>query len=161
MNKSRVGTAIVTWLSFLGLYMLFCGKADPLEAVAGGAAALLALKLVGMLRDSFISPLRVKPTWLLLVWRLPAAMFSESWLLMVALIRELRGKESTGVTIEHPFEFLADRHESARRAWMTFGVCITPNSYLVFVDRERRQVVIRQLVGREISTIDRLFVELS
>ncbi len=47
MNKSGVGTAVVTWLSFLGLYMLFCCKADPLEAAAGGAAALLALKLAG------------------------------------------------------------------------------------------------------------------
>lgn len=47
MNIKGVGTGIVTWLSFLGLYMLFCGKADPLEAAAGGGSALLIVKLAG------------------------------------------------------------------------------------------------------------------
>ena len=160
MDKKAVATAAVSWLLFLGLYMLFCAKADPAEAVTGGAAALLALWLVGMLRDSFRSPLRLKPSWLLLLWRIPFAMFSESWLLLVALLRRLGGAEEEGVLIEHSFDFPDDAHESARRAWMTFGVCITPNSYLVFLDQKKKKILIRQLVGKELSTIDRLFVEL-
>ncbi|WP_224981839.1 hypothetical protein [Geomonas agri] len=160
MNKKAIATAVVTWLLFLGLYMLFCAKADLAEAVTGGAAALLALWLVGLLRDSFRSPLRLKPSWLLLLWRIPLAMFSESWQLLVALVRTLGGGEEDGVMIEHSFDFPEDAHESARRAWMTFGVCITPNSYLVFVDKDQKKVLIRQLVGKDLSTIDRLFVEL-
>ncbi|GFO63771.1 hypothetical protein M1B72_08295 [Geomonas paludis] len=160
MNKKAITIAVVTWFLFLGLYLLFCAKADPAEAVTGGAAALLALWLVGMLRDSFRSPLRLKPSWLLLLWRIPFAMFSESWLLLVALLHRIAGREEDGVMIEHRFDFPADEHESARRAWMTFGVCITPNSYLVFLDKKKKRVLIRQLVGKELSTIDRLFVEL-
>ncbi|MBJ6749750.1 hypothetical protein [Geomonas anaerohicana] len=160
MNKKAVVTAAITWLLFLGLYMLFCAKADPAEAVTGGVAALLALWLVGLLRDSFRSPLRLKPSWLLLLWRIPSAMLSESWLLLVALLRRLGGREEDGVMIEHRFDFPEDKHESARRAWMTFGVCITPNSYLVFLDKKKKKVLIRQLVGKELSTTDRLFVEL-
>lgn len=161
MNKKAVAVGAVTWLLFLGLYLLFCGKADPSEVAAGGAAAAIALLLVRTLRDSFRSPLRIKAVWLLLLWRIPIAMFAESWLLLVALVRQLTGGRVEGTMVNHPFPFEEDRHEAARRAWMTLGVCITPNSYLVYLDREKKTVLIRQLVGRKLSTVDRVFVELS
>lgn len=160
MNKKSVLLHLITWLSFLGLYLLFCAKADPAEATAGALAAALTLWLVNMLRDSFRSPLRLKPRWLLLMWRIPWAMLSESWLLLLAVMARLRGKTVDGISIEHSYDFPEDRHESARRAWTTFGVCITPNSYLVFVDRKEKKVLIRQLVGEKLSEVDRLFVEL-
>lgn len=158
--KGGIPFALGSWLLFLGLYLLFAGKGNTSELAAGAFAATVTLILTGMLGERFKRPLRIKPRWLWLLWRVPVAMLTESWQLLVALCRELSGKRMEGEMIEHPFPGPDDRHESARRAVMTFGVCITPNSYLVYLDREHKRVLIRQLVGKGLSKIDRLFVEL-
>ena len=161
MKKNSILLGMLAWLLFLALYLLLAGKASPEEGAAGAMAATITLLLARKLRKRFKRPLLLQPAWLLLLWRIPVAMLSESWLLAVALLRQLRGIETEGRLIEHPFTAPQDRHDSARRAFMTCGVCITPNSYLVYVDREKKRVLVRQLVGERISKIDRLFVELS
>lgn len=161
MMKGQITTfRIAAWLTFLGLYLLLVGKTDLSEVAAGAASATVALFLVRLLRDKFKRPLLVKASWLLLLWRIPIAMITESFQLLAALATQLFRRQPDGVFLEHEFSAAEDRHESARRAYMTFGVCITPNSYLVFYDRQTRRAVIRQLVGRKLSTVDRLFVEL-
>jgi hypothetical protein len=151
----------VTWLLLLGLYLLLSGETDISEIVAGAATASFTLFLVRLLREKFKSPLLMKPEWFRLLWRIPLAMFSESWLLLKALVDRLLGREVEGVFIEHDFPGEYDGHDDARRAYLTFGVCVTPNSYLVYQNRENKRVLIRQLVGKELSKVDRLFVELS
>ncbi len=158
--KYGISFALCSWLIFLGLYLLMAGKANASELAAGAFAATIVLALTGMLGERFKRTLLIKPSWLWLLWRVPVSMLTESWQLLVALCRELSGRHVEGEMIEHPFPGPDDRHESARRAVMTFGVCITPNSYLVYLDREQKRVLIRQLVGKELSKIDRLFVEL-
>jgi hypothetical protein len=120
----------------------------------------VTLFLIRLLRDKFKRPLLVRGVWFRLLWRIPIAMFAESWQLLVALLRQLAGRGGDGCFIEHRFPGPNDEHEAARRAFMTFGVCITPNSYLVQYDREKGTVLVRQLVGTRISKVDRLFVEL-
>lgn len=159
-RRESIIFALCAWLLFLGFYLLMAGKTDGSELAAGAFAATVTLFLVSMLRERFKKPLRIKPRWLWLLWRVPVAMLTETWQLLAALCRALAGKHVEGELIEYPFHGPDDRHESARRAVMTFGVCITPNSYLVYVDREQKRVLIRQLVGKELSKIDRLFVEL-
>jgi hypothetical protein len=151
----------ITWFVFVGLYLLLCGEVNVSEVVAGAAAASFSLFMVRLLGDKFKKPLLMKPGWFRLLWRIPPAMFSESWLLLKALVGRIFGKEPDSVFIHHDFPGEDDGHDSARRAYMTFGVCITPNSYLVYQDREKRRVLIRQLVGKELSEVDRLFVELT
>jgi hypothetical protein len=151
----------ITWLLFLGLYLLMSGEANLSEGLAGAAAASFALFMVRLLGDKFKEPLLMKPVWFRLLWRIPVAMFSESWLLLKALVDRLAGREVEGVFIDHDFPGEEDGHDAARRAYMTFGVCVTPNSYLVYQDREHKCVLIRQLVGKDLSKVDRLFVELS
>lgn len=158
-GKAGKFTAIA-WLLFFGLYLLFTGDVSVAEVAAGIATATFAAFLVRLLREKFKRPLLAKPQWFRLLWRIPLATLSESWLLLKALVNELLGREQDGIFIHHDFPAQEDRHDSARRAYMTFGVCVTPNSYLVYYDREKKRVLIRQLVGKELSSIDRLFVEL-
>lgn len=151
---------VMSWLVFVGLYLLMAGKADVSEITAGAAAASMALYLAGLLRRKFKRPLFMKPGWIVLLWRIPTAMVTESFQLLFALLARLSGREVDGRFIEHEHPAPADEHDSSRRAFMTFGVCITPNSYLVYYDREMRRVLIRQLVGEKLSRVDQLFVEL-
>lgn len=161
MKKSTFLWGSASWVLFVLLYLLLVGKAEADEAAAGAFAASFALFLVHRLRARFKRALLVKPQWLVLLRSIPFATLSESWFLCTALLRRLRGNPVEGRMMEHPFTAPQDRHDSARRAFMTFGVCITPNSYLVYLDREKKRVLIRQLVGEELSKIDRLFVEIS
>ena len=149
----------IAWFIFVALYLLFVGKTDWTEAAAGAAAAALTLYMLRLLHDKFKRPLLMEPRWFLILWRVPIAMITESWQLLVALVQQLRGIPVDGVFIEKEYPEKEDEHDAARRAYMTFGVCITPNSYLVHQDREKKQVLIRQLVGKDLSTVDRVFVE--
>jgi hypothetical protein len=160
MNGNTAVFRIAAWLSFCGLYLLLVGKTDLSELIAGGASATVTLLLVRLLREKFKRPLLVKVSWSLLLWRIHVAMVTESFQLLAALVRQVLGREVDGLFIEHELTAPEDNHDQARRAYMTFGVCITPNSYLVFYDRENKRALIRQLVGEKLSTVDRLFVEL-
>jgi hypothetical protein len=160
MPRGSAFSGVLSWSLLLVLYLLLSGNAGLSEVAAGSAAASFVLFLLLLLRDQFKRPLLIKAHWLLLLWRIPVAMFSESWLLTIALLRQLRGGRTHGHLLRHPYTPPADGHQAARIAFMTFGVCITPNSYLVFHDRAEKQVLVRQLVGERISKVDRLFVEL-
>lgn len=155
------GRWAMAWCAYLALYLIFTGNIGRQELAAGAVTASLALFLVIRLRRTFTRTLSIKPVWLIYLWRIPWAMLEESWLLLVAVLRRLAGQEQEGVFIEHHCPGCDyDRHDAARRAFMAFGVCITPNSYLVHYDPDRNNVLLRQLVGNELSRVDRLFVEL-
>ncbi|UFS72130.1 hypothetical protein LPW11_08045 [Geomonas sp. RF6] len=156
----RLLAIALSWVCFSGCYLLLAGSKSPEEIVAAAAASSFLIFLVLHLKHPFKTPLRLKPSWLLLLLRIPWAMLEESWLLLFPLLRRLRGEEVEGVLLEHPFPPPRDYHDAARRAFMTFGVCVTPNSYLLLEDRERDTALVRQLVGKEISKVDRLFLEL-
>ncbi len=161
MEWKTLLTTSCSWCLVLGIYLLFSGSADPGELMAGAAAAATVLFLLKPLRTYFRKPLKMKRIWFVFLLRIPLAMLQETWLLAIALQRRLMGKEATGRFIEHPYPGEEDdEQDAARRIFMTFGVCITPNSYLVHYDRRKRRVLIRQLVGKSLSPVDRLFVEL-
>lgn len=85
----------------------------------------------------------------------------ETWLLMTALARRLSGRRAEGVLLEYPYLPETESPRSpALRAFMTYGVCVSPNSYLVDIDMRKRVVSIRQLVGQEVSPVDKAFLEL-
>lgn len=155
------GRGLIAWCSYFSLYLLFSGSLDGQELVAGAITASIVLSLVHRLRSTFTRTLAIRPVWLIFLWRIPWAMMEESWLLLRAVVRRLAGKEQEGLFLEYHCPGCEyDRHDAARRAFMTFGVCITPNSYLVHYDAEAEKVLLRQLVGKELSRVDRLFVEL-
>lgn len=152
---------LIPWFLLWGLYLLCAGSASPAEVVAGAASAGFVTWLLCLLPKDLARPLRFKARWLVLLLRIPWATLKESWLLTRALLLHVRGLPIDEVQIEHPLASVDERHRDARDAFMTFGVCITPNSYLVCFDAEKGVVVIRQLVGKELARLDRLFVELT
>lgn len=152
---------LLLWVALISLYLLSAGSAAWSEMCAGILVAGGAVLLCRRLRNSFRRQLQFKPCWLIPLWRIIPALFLETWQLYRALAVRLAGRSVEGRFIEH--HFMADTHDpyaSWRFALMTFGVCITPNSYLVSFDPKRGKVTVRQLVGKEISMTDRKFLEL-
>ncbi|MBJ6726106.1 hypothetical protein [Geomesophilobacter sediminis] len=160
MNLAATGYLLLNWCAFLALYLLFAGEFNWSEAGAGAVFALLTTAAVAFLGKKFRDTLWAKPSWMRLLLRIPWAMLQETWLLVVALFRKLAGRAATGIFLQTVYPAPEDEHDSSRRAYMAFGVCITPNSYLVYHDVKSRKVLVRQLVGKELSEIDRKFVEL-
>lgn len=160
MNLAAAGYRLLNWCAFLALYLLFAGKFNWSEAGAGALFAFLTTAAVAFLGKHFRDTLWAKPSWMRLLLRIPRAMFQETWLLTLALARKLAGRACTGVFLQTVYPAPEDEHDSSRRAFMAFGVCITPNSYLVYHDVKTRKVLVRQLMGRELSEIDRKFAEL-
>jgi hypothetical protein len=161
MNGKGAGRYFIAWGLYLCLYLLLAGSSELAEVIAGAITATLSLLLVARLKSRFRRTTSIKAVWLIYLFRIPLSMLTESCLLLVALLKRLGDKETTGVFIEHHCPGCEyDRHDAARRAFMTFGICVTPNSYLVSWDRKSGTVLLRQLVGKEISPVDRVFVEL-
>ncbi|MCM0083248.1 hypothetical protein L4X63_16810 [Geomonas sp. Red32] len=73
------------------------------EAVVGAVAATASLLLVRLLGGRFKRTVLIKPVWLLLLWRIPVAMLSESWLLLKTLILHLAGRRQEGAFMVHRY----------------------------------------------------------
>ena len=159
--KGKSTRFLLMWPLFTAVYLLITGGFEKEEIVAGAVAGLGAAFLSLGLGVQFDRTVLLKPRWLILLLRIPWAMLAETWLLMTALLRKLGGEDVRGKFITVPCAAgRNDLHGAALEAYMTFGICITPNSYLVYYDQKTGQALIRQLAGKKLSRLDRIFAEL-
>lgn len=153
--------AATAWLILFGSYLFFAASLDTAEIVAGGAVGCVAALLFVKVRrhgPAFRPPLR----WFVPFKYAPRALVSETWLLARSAVYRLAGKRRRGRFMVLPFSAPGgEGQRSAARGILTFGICLTPNSYVVCIDRPCNRVLIRQLVGRELAFSDRVFLELS
>jgi len=150
----------IFWSLFSGLYLLFADTLQVSEVVAGivvGAGINVLFQTVEAKGFDHYHP---RLRWLIPLWRIPGAVAWETWLLIVAVVRRgIGARRMTGLFITFPFdEEPGDPETNARMAIMAFGICVTPNSYLVKTDFEKKKIFLRQLVGRESSSLDRKFL---
>jgi len=83
-------------------------------------------------------------------WHLATTFVSDCWLLTVALWRQLRDREdNVGVFRGISFDAGADDdpHAAARRAAYTALVSLTPNTYVIGIDREHNNMLVHELVA--------------
>lgn len=140
--------AFMWWAVLFGFYLLLAAKQAVAEAVAGvaiaalGAAAATSTAGAGKLR------FRARLPWLAQVARLPGRILADCGIVAVALWRRLVGRHVvSGEFRIVPFDPGGDDAESAaRRALVTLGVTLAPNTYVVAVDRERGVLLLHQLV---------------
>lgn len=151
---------MLSWAVFLAWYLCFSASLERAELITGAVFALAMLLPMHHLHRDALATLHFKLPWLLPLVKIPWAMFQESWLLCLALFRRLVHGEAQGTFHERHRLAPADEQRTARRVLLTFGVCITPNSYLVYLDPEAGVALVRQLVGKEVSPLDREFLEL-
>ena len=160
MPKKKHHLSIASWVLFVAGYLLFAGKLEISEFIAGiiaAAGAVFLFNFIYVRRE----PLLVPPKWLPLLLLLPKATIWETWLLLIVLIRWRRGYHSYGTFINYPYRIrAANPHAAALRAYITYGVCFSPNSYLIDFDPKQRVIIIRQLVGNKLSESDESFLEL-
>ncbi len=136
------------WLGFIPLYLLLTGSLNWQEIAAAlvvsGLAALAATVTCRAGHLHFQPRFR----WLRHFRHLPARVLADCALVAAALARSLlRRQKIEGVFRSIPFDPGGEDSESAaRRALVIAAACLAPNSYIVAVDLEGKQLLVHQLV---------------
>ncbi len=155
-----MGKAAVHFFIFLLLYLLLAGKASITEFIAGAAVALAAAAAAFWVRSNAGLSFRFKAGWVwILLRRLPWRAAADCGWVFLALWRYAVHREG----IEGKFRIVPfdpggeDAASAARRAIVLAAVSLTPNTLSISIDREKRQLLIHQLMetGKEPGGGDR------
>ncbi len=146
--------AVAVWLAwwvFLFLvWMLLASTQATAEVTVGMVVAAVAATAAEVVRRSRL--VQVRP-WGLLPrrpWRLLGTVVSDCWLLTGAFWRQLRRRQdNVGAFRGIAFDAGADDdpHAAARRAMVTALISLTPNTYVIGIDREQDNMLVHELVA--------------
>ena len=143
-----IGSWVFWWAILFGLYLLFAAKLAAAEALVGGVAAALAA--TGTMATARAADLHFRPRirWLRLIVRIPGRVLADCGIVGLALWRRIVQRQNVDGTFRIvPFDPGSDDAVSvARRALVTGGVSLAPNTYVVAVDRQRSVLLVHQLV---------------
>ena len=114
----------------------------------GAVAAALAATAADAVRAQDLVRFRMRVRWLAGLGAVPKLVLTDSWLLAKALWRQLvRPGSVRGLFRVLPFPVDGDSATAAaRRALVTGVVSLTPNTYVVGIERDEGAVLVHQLV---------------
>ncbi len=138
------------WVFLFVVWILLVLTQATAEVVAGVAVAALGATAAEVVRRSrfvAVSPRGLLPRH---PWRLATTIVSDCWLLTVALWRQLRRRDAN-VGVFRGIAFDAgsddDPRAAARRAAYTALISLTPNTYVIGIDREQNNILVHELVA--------------
>ena len=148
---------------FIASFVIWLWLVDSLaipEVLVGLAAAALATILALLVWR--YSPVRFRPRarWVRLLRGVPMGVLRDSTILALVLWRRLvQGERSRGAFRLVPFSGVGDDAESAAwRAFATVATSITPNTYVIGIDRERKAALVHQLMSESPEKLRRRVV---
>jgi len=139
----------ISWyIPLFGLWLLFVDSFAVEELVLGAVAAALAATAADAVRAQDLVRFRMRVRWLAGLGAVPKLVLTDSWLLAKALWRQLvRPGSVRGLFRVLPFPVDGDSATAAaRRALVTGVVSLTPNTYVVGIERDEGAVLVHQLV---------------
>lgn len=136
------------WLGLLLLYLLLAGSVNWQEVVAAVVLAGIAAGAVTATCRTGSLHFQPRLRWLPHFRRLPRQVLVDCLIVGAALARVLFRREKIEGTFRSiPFDPGGEDAESAtRRALVTAGACLAPNTYVVAIDAEQGQLLLHQLV---------------
>lgn len=143
-----VGDWFVWWIVLVGYYLLLVGKATWGEARAGVVGAAIAATAATVTTQRGELRFQVRLRWAVHLLRLPWRVLADTGIVMAALGRRLVLRRAVHGTFRAvPFDPGSDDPTSAaRRALVTAGVSLAPNTYVIAIDRDAGLLLVHQLV---------------
>ena len=134
------------WIGFLLLWLVFVFQVTPSELAVGAAASGMT---VGLAYVAFrVVPACFQPRlrWVVQLWRLPAMVAPDLWLLLKHLLREMAGKPSRSSFKLTSFTATGDGCDAAaQRALAILFVSTSPNSVVLDIDRKKGEMLFHEL----------------
>jgi multisubunit Na+/H+ antiporter MnhE subunit len=158
----RRGRFWLAWyVPLFGLWLLFVDTLAAEEVILGAIGAALAATAADVVRAQDLVRFRMRPHWLAGLSVLPRQTVTDSWLLAVALWRQLRRPGSVrGLFRVLPFPVEGDDAAAAARTALVTGVLsVAPNTYVVGVERGEGLMLVHQLVRRPGGEVPRSMLE--
>ena len=146
--RNRVAHWLVWWIALVFLWQLFVNTFAPAEVVAGLTAAAVAATAAEVVRGQGLVHFRPRARWLLRTGTLPPAVLQDSLTLARVLWRRIARREKvSGDFSTVSFESGGDDPQSAaRRALYVAAISLTPNTYVLGIDRDENLMLVHQLV---------------
>lgn len=145
------------WAVLFGVWFLLVDSLAHPEVAAGPLAALLAALVALGVRRNSLARYRFRLRWLLALRRVPWGVLRDTVIVMAALWRRIVRRErarSAFRTVGYPVT--GDDPESAAwRAFCTFATSVTPNTFVVGIDRDRATILLHQLVPEDPAHVRR------
>ncbi len=132
------------------LWLLFVDTLAAEELILGAIAAAVAATAADVVRAQDLVRFRMRARWLRGLGVLPRQVLTDSWLLAVALWRQLRRPGSVrGLFRVLPFPIEGDDAVAAARSALVTGlVSVAPNTYVVGIERNEGFMLVHQLARR-------------
>jgi multisubunit Na+/H+ antiporter MnhE subunit len=138
------------WLFLFVVWMLLVLTQATAEVLAGVVGAAIGATAAEVVRRSGLVDIRPWRMWPRRPWLLALTVVSDCWLLTVALFRQVRWRDdNVGAFRGIPFEAGPDDDPKAvaRRAAYTAQISLTPNTYVIGIDRELDNMLVHELVA--------------
>jgi hypothetical protein len=140
----------LVWLAVLALFYALTEDQPYLqENVAAGAFAICGTAVVLAAATKWGGGVRLPPRYLVrLVPVLPRIAIDTVRVSAAILASAVRGRPLRGRTFTVPFEYgdPDDPIETGRRSLVTYGICVTPNTVLLKMDRDAGTAIMHELV---------------
>ena len=146
--RQRVAHWLAWWIALFFLWQLFVNTFVAAEVLAGLVAAAVAATAAEAVRGQGLVHFHPKARWLMRARVLPLAVVQDSLTLARVLWRRIATHEElSGDFSTVPFDSRGDDPESAaRRALYVAAISLTPNTYVLGIDRDEDVMLVHQLV---------------
>jgi multisubunit Na+/H+ antiporter MnhE subunit len=148
---------VIQWVLFWGAWLLFVGKLERAELLAGSVAAALAATGSTVAWSTDLARFGAHLSWIAQAWRLPWYMITDTCEVFGVLLRHLFTRHKAESLLRAvPFEACGPSDdEAALRALAITYNTITPGWVVVDIDRENRVMLYHVLKEGEVREMTR------
>lgn len=153
MERPSLVLSILSCLFIAVIWILLVGGTRVHEMIVGFVVLMLSAAL--LLRVAQREPLKLefRMTDLLTCWRIPWYIVSDSYIIIVVLLKDLAGVERAG-SFYRFCGFKTSAHDPrlmARRVLVTGYTTVTPNSIVIGIDPAQSRMLFHQLQRSAVS----------
>lgn len=150
----RVGAWVAWWMLLMAFWVWVDDSVDLAELLAGAGAAAIATSLTELVQHQSRTHLGLRANWLAAAAMLPGQVVRDTGVLLGVLWRAVaRGEQPPSRFALVPVDPGDDSAEGAlKRALLSAGLSVAPNTFVLDVDRQRRAMVVHQLVPRPVTS---------
>jgi multisubunit Na+/H+ antiporter MnhE subunit len=150
-NSRRVATWFTWWVLLMSLWVAVDDSLAGDELLAGAGAAALAALTAEVVGYQTATRYRIRAAWLPRALRLPGQITSDTLAVFAVLARTIAGQAPPcGAYRELPVRYGDDTPLGVTRRVLLSGArSLTPNAFVVDIDKDRDVMLVHELVVRQ------------